>query len=407
MKRVVITGLGLVTPIGGSLDEVSEAVREGRSGVREQPEWSKIGHLATRVGGEVREAKLAGADRKKLRTMGRVARLALTAAERAVDDSGLARDGLTDPRVGLAFGSTHGSSSAYVDFARPLFARNSFEGLPSTSYLKFMSNTCATNLASFYGIRGRVISTCAACVSGSQAIGAGLEAIRAGHADVMICGGAEELHWTHAGVFDVMMATSTRYNGSPSETPRPFDAERDGLVVAEGAGAVILESLEHARARDARVHVELLGYGTGCDGTHVTNPSAEGMAFAIRLGLSNARVSADDVDYVNAHATATEVGDLAESRAVHAVFGDSVPVSSSKGNMGHTLGACGAIEVGLCAAMMRDAFLAPTLNLTRVDERCAPLDHIIGGARDAKPRLIVSNNFAFGGINTSLVLGAL
>lgn len=401
-RRVAITGIGLVTPIGGSLDAVSEALRGDVSGVRVQESWAKIGHLATRLGGECEEVRLAGRDRKKIRSMGRVARLALTATERALEDAGI--DDLSHPRVGLAYGSTHGSSSAYVDFARPLFARDSFEGLPSTSYLKFMSHTCAANLASYYGVHGRVISTCAACVSGSQAIGAGYEAIKLGGADVMVCGGAEELHWTHAGVFDVMMATSARFNDRPSESPRPFDAARDGLVVSEGAGTVVLEDLERAEARGAHVHAELIGYGTNCDGTHVTNPSAEGMAAAIRLALADAGLAPDEIEYVNAHATATDVGDIVESKAMHEVFGEGVPVSSSKGFMGHTLGACGAIEVGLCLAMMRDRFLAPTKNLSEVDPRCAPLDHVIGSPRSAAPTVVMTNNFAFGGINTSLIL---
>lgn len=253
-QRVVITGVGLVTPIGSSLEACSRALREDVSGVRVQPEWAQLGHLATRLGGEVLGVKMAGKDRKKIRSMGRVARLALTATEQAIADAGLGPDEIADLRTGLAYGSTHGSSSAYVDFARPLLARDSFEGLPSTSYLKFMSHTCAANLAQYYGVRGRVVSTCAACVSGSQAVGTGYEAIRAGRADVMICGGAEELHWTHAGVFDVMYATSTRYNESPERSPRPFDAARDGLVVAEGAGTVILEDYERAKARGATIY---------------------------------------------------------------------------------------------------------------------------------------------------------
>jgi 3-oxoacyl-[acyl-carrier-protein] synthase II len=406
MRRVVITGIGLTTPIGCSLDAVSRALRENVSGVRYQKSWDGIGGLSTRLGGEVSGVTLAGTDRKKIRAMGRVARLALTATEGAIADAGLKPEDLMHPRTGLAYGSTHGSSSAYVDFAGPLLSRMSFEGLPTTSYLKFMTHTCAANLAQYYGITGRVVSTCAACVSGSQAVGAGLEAIRAGKADVMICGGADELHWTHAGVFDVMYATSTK-NDRPDRTPRPFDVARDGLVVAEGAGTVILEDYERALRRGATIHAEVLGYGTSCDGTHVTNPSAEGMAAAIRGGLEDAGVSADAIDYVNAHATATEVGDLAESRAMNAVFGDRTPVSSLKGFMGHTLGACGAIEVGLCVAMMRDGFLAPTKNLETVDPRCAPLDHVMGSARDARPSVVMSNNFAFGGLNTSLVLGAL
>jgi 3-oxoacyl-[acyl-carrier-protein] synthase II len=273
--------------------------------------------------------------------------------------------------------------------------------------LKFMSHTTAANLALFYGIRGRIIPTSAACVSGSLAVGSGYEAIRAGHADVMICGGAEELHPVPIGVFDIMRATSTRYNDRPDASPRPFDADRDGLVVGEGAGTVILESLDHARRRSAEAYGEVVGYGTNCDGTHVTSPSADGMAAAMRLALEDARLSPDDVDYVNAHATATEVGDVAESLATAEVLGDSVPVSSTKGATGHTLGASGAHEVAFCLAMMRGGFLAPTRNLERPDPACAPLAHVTGEAREASPRTVMTNNFAFGGINTSLLLRAL
>lgn len=407
MTRVVITGFGMVTPVGDDHATVSRALQEDRSGVRFQDEWARFDGLATRLGGEVTGLTLAGRDRKKLRSMGRVARLALSATERAIEDAGLSADEVRAERTGLAYGSTHGSSAAYVDFARPLLARDSFEGLPSTSFLKFMSHTCAANLAQYYGIRGRVVSTCAACVSGSQAIGAGLEAIRSGAADTMICGGSEELHWTHAGVFDVMLATSTRYHERPDLTPRPFDQKRDGLVVGEGAGTLVLESLEHAEARGARIHAEVRGYASNCDGTHVTNPSADGMAKVIGLALHDAALDADRIDYVNAHATATEVGDLAESEAMHRVFSDRTPVSSAKGFMGHTLGACGAIEAGLCVLMMKEGFLAPTKNLETVDPRCAPLDHIIGDPRRAEPRTVMTNNFAFGGINTSLVLSLM
>jgi 3-oxoacyl-[acyl-carrier-protein] synthase II len=396
--RVAITGLGVVTPLGHDLPTLVEGLREGRSGVRRQPSWDGIGQLDARVAGEVVDLPKGKHDRKKVRTMGRVARLALAATEAALADAGL--DGVADPRVGLAYGSTHGSSSAYVDFARPLLANDSFEGLSTTSYLKFMSNTCTTNLAQYYGVRGPVLSTCAACVSGSQAVGAGVEAIRAGRVDVMICGGAEELHWTHAGVFDAMMAASTRVDG----TPRPFDAGRDGLVIGEGAGTVVLERWEHAVARGARIRAEVEGYGTNCDGTHVTQPSAEGMAGAMRLALQDAGAEAADVDYVCAHATATEVGDLAEAEATHAVFGDATPVSSLKGYMGHTLGACGAIEVAACVAMMEAGFVAATKHLERVDPRAAPLDHLLDAAhREQRLERVISNNFAFGGINTSLI----
>jgi len=336
--------------------------------------------------------------------MGRVALLATYATERAIADAGLGADVVQNGEVGLAYGSTHGSSSAQEEFCRTLFARNGVGGIPSSTYLKFMSNTCAVNVANFFGIRGRVISTCSACTSASHAIGYGYEAIRTGQVDVMLCGGAEEMHFTHAAVFDILYATTTHFNDRPEASPRPFDADRDGLVVAEGAGTLVLESETSARRRGAHLHGEVIGFGTSCDGTHVTMPSADGMASAMKQALADARLAPSDVDYVNAHATATDVGDVAESQATLQVFGDRVPISSTKGHTGHTLGACGAIESAFCLTMMNEGFLVPTRNLDNPDPRCAKLNYLRGEVRSAPNlRIVMNNNFAFGGINTSLV----
>ena len=203
-------------------------------------------------------------------------------------------------------------------------------------------------------------------------------------------------------VFDVLYAASTR-NDEPDQSPRPFDAARDGMVVGEGAGCLVLEALEFAQRRGARIYAEVLGYGTNCDGRHLTNPDPEGMAQAMRLGLADAEIDADAVDYVNAHGTGTETGDIAESQATHAVFGSNTPVSSFKGHLGHTLGACGALESWMTIGMMCEEKIAPTLNLIDVDERCASLDYVKGEPREIPVDIAVSNNFAFGGINTSLV----
>jgi 3-oxoacyl-[acyl-carrier-protein] synthase II len=237
-------------------------------------------------------------------------------------------------------------------------------------------------------------------------VGAGYETIRAGIQDVMLVGGAEELHYSHGAIFDIMYATSRR-NDTPDLTPRPFDKGRDGLVIGEGAGTFVLESYERAKARGAFIHAEILGYGTNCDGTHVTNPSANGMAGAMELALRDAELSPDRIDYVNAHATATEVGDIAESLATAKTLGVQVPISSTKSFTGHTLGACGTIEAAFCVAMMREGWIAPNRTLDEVDTRCAPLAYVGKEARDAKPRITMSNNFAFGGMNTSLILGAV
>jgi 3-oxoacyl-[acyl-carrier-protein] synthase II len=282
------------------------------------------------------------------------------------------------------------------------FLAGTVKGIAATDYVQFMSHTCAANLAIFFGVKGRLIPTCSACTSGSQAIGYACETIRAGRQAVMIAGGAEELHPIDAAVFDIMYATSTR-NDAPATTPRPFDRDRDGLVVGEGAATLVLEDLEHARARGARIHAEVVGFATNCDGRHMTNPDPEGMQRVIEEALRDAGIDAAAVGYVNAHGTATKLGDVAETVATHRVFGPWTPISSLKGIMGHTLGACGALEAWMTLAMVEEGWVAPTLNLEEVDPDCAPLDHVVRGPRAVDAEYVVSNNFAFGGVNTSLV----
>ncbi|MFW5921614.1 MAG: beta-ketoacyl-ACP synthase [Polyangiales bacterium] len=405
-RRVAITGLGLATPIGHTLDAVRDALTAGRHGIRPQPDWDRHEELLTRLGASVEGLDLARWPRKTIRTMGRVARLAAHATEEAVADAGLESHVVQSGRTGLAYGSTHGSSAALERFALTLETPNALLGLGSAGYLQFMSHTCAVNLATFLGIRGRVLTTCSACVSGSQALGLGYETIRYGIQDVMICGGAEELHYVSTGVFDVLQATSTKYNAEPDASPRPFDRDRDGLVVGEGAGTLVLEEWERAKKRGAPIYGEIIGFGTSCDGTHVTAPSSDGMAMAMRHALEDAELSPEDVGYINAHATGTEVGDRGESRATWSVFGESVPVSSTKGHTGHTLGASGAIEAAFSLVMMREGFLASNRNLDTPDPECASLDYVRGDVREARPRVVMSNNFAFGGINTSLLVRA-
>jgi len=403
-RRVVVTGIGLASPIGNDLRTATAALREGRHGIVTMPEWAEVQGLSTRLAGIAKDVPFADYPRKKTRSMGRVALLATYATEQALKDAGLGPDLSSMPDVGLAYGSTHGSSSAQEEFCRTLFARNGLRGIPSTSYLKFMSNTCVVNLAAFFGVHGRVISTCSACTSASNAIGYGFEAIRDGQLDVMLCGGAEEMHFTHAAVFDILYATSRRYNDRPGEGSRPFDADRDGLVVAEGAATFVLEEEQRARRRGAHIHGEVIGFGTSCDGQHVTQPSADGMANAMKNALASARLGPSDVDYINAHATATDIGDIAESQATMQVFGDKIPISSTKGHTGHTLGACGALESAFCLSMMVEGFLAPTKNLDKPDPRCAPLRYVRKEAVDAPDlNIVMNNNFAFGGINTSLI----
>jgi 3-oxoacyl-[acyl-carrier-protein] synthase II len=397
----------MASPIGNSLSESMESLRAGRHGFSYKGEWDSVKHLRTRLAADVKGIDFAAyMPRRERRTMGRVAMLAAYAADQAIADASLERGDLASPRVGLAFGSTEGSSSTETGWYRAIFESGGMRGVAPSDYLKFMSHTCAANLGVRYGIRGRVISTCAACVSGSQAVGTGFEAIRAGIADVMICGGAEEMHFTHAGIFDIMHAASTAHNDAPDRASRPFDEERDGLVVGEGGGALILEEREAARARGARVHAEVLGYAITCDGTHITSPTPQGMSSAMMSALDNADLSPGNIEYINAHATGTEKGDIAESQAMESIFGNRVPVSSTKSFTGHTLGACGAIESGFTIQMMREGWFAPNRTLESLDPRCSDLDYVIDGGRELRASIVMNNNFAFGGINTSLIFAA-
>jgi 3-oxoacyl-[acyl-carrier-protein] synthase II len=406
-RRVVVTGIGLASPLGCDLGEAAARLRAGGHGIVAMPEWEQVGHLAPRVAARVAVPRELELPHKAARTMGRVAQLATIATQIAVRDAGLTPDEFADGTIGVAYGSTHGSSQANEDWARKLGTQGGFLGLSSTTYLKFMSHTTAANLATHFGVHGRVICTSAACVSATQAIGHGFETIGAGLADVMLCGGAEELHFTHAAVFDMLHAASKAFNATPELTPRPFDQRRDGLVIGEGAGTLVLEDHDRARRLGKRIYAEIVGFGTNCDGTHVTNPSADGMRGSMQLALRSAGIGPDAIDHVNAHATGTTIGDIAESQATHAVFGDRVPVSSLKGHLGHTLGACGSIEIALAIAMLREGWIAPTRNLEAVDPQCAPLDYVRGEPRSARLTRVLCNKFAFGGINTSVVVAAV
>jgi 3-oxoacyl-[acyl-carrier-protein] synthase II len=404
MRRVVVTGMAGLCPLGQSWDEVGKRLRAGVSGVSVQPGWETYTGLRTRLAASVPDfAVPAHYARKKVRTMGRVSLMATRATELALQDAGLlGSNEVTGGDMGIAYGSTTGSPPAMEVYARMFQGERSIKGIAATDYPQFMSHTCAANLGLFFGIRGRVIPTCSACTAGSQGIGYAYEAIRYGRQTMMVAGGAEELHAINAAVFDIVYATSV-LNEAPQTTPRPFDVSRDGLVVGEGAGTLILEELEHARGRGARIHAEVVGFATNCDGSHMTNPDAEGMRAVMALALADARLAAGDIGYVNAHATGTELGDIAESHATAAVFGKSVPVSSFKGHMGHTLGACGALEAWMTIHMVHEGWLAPTLNLEQPDPRCADLEYVQGAGRDRRVEHFVTNNFAFGGVNTSLV----
>ena len=405
MKRVVVTGFGALSPLGHDWPSVRSRLREGRSGVQIIDYWREFKGLQTGVGAPAAPFELPAErySRKHTRSMGRVALMATRASELALRDAGLFGDPVvTGGRMGIAYGSSTGSPDATADFATMLL-RKSTEGITANSYLKMMAHTAAVNIGVYFGITGRIITTSSACTSASQGIGYAFEMIRAGKQQVMLAGGAEELDPTEAAVFDTLFATTVRYNERPHETPRPFDADRDGLVVGEGACTLVLEELSSALARGATIHAELIGFGTNSDGAHVTQPGAETMATAMRLALEDAGVAPEQIGYINAHGTSTPQGDIAESHATARVFGGAVPISSLKSYMGHTMGACGSLEAWISIEMMREGWFAPTLNLKRVDPQCAALDYIMNEGRELQTDLVMSNNFAFGGINTSLI----
>jgi 3-oxoacyl-[acyl-carrier-protein] synthase II len=402
-RRVAVTGMSGVTALGNDWPAIRARLAEGRTGVKRMTEWDRYRSLNTRLAAPVEGFDVEERyDRKKLRTMGPVARMAVYASEQALADAGLLNERcLADGRTGVAYGSSFGSHQAVLGFAELMLSGNSSK-LTGTNYVQMMSHTAAVNIGLFFGLTGRIVPTSSACTSGSQGIGYAYEMIRHGQQDVMLAGGAEELSVGDAAAFDTLYATSVK-NDAPQSTPRPFDRDRDGLVIGEGAATLVLEEMEHAKARGARIHAEVVGYGTNSDGRHITQPAAETMQTALRLALDAAALAPEAIGFVNGHGTATDWGDVAESNATAAVFGARMPIHSLKSYFGHTLGACGSIEAWLGIAMMNENWFAPTANLAHVDERCAPLDYVMGEPRRLEIEYLMSNNFAFGGINTSLI----
>ena len=403
MHRVVITGMAGISALGSDWASIEAGFLSNRNAVRVMPEWDRYVDLNTRLAAPVIGfSPPAHWTRKQLRSMGRVSQLAVCAAERALDDAGLLDDpSIKDGRMGVACGSSTGSTAEIRAFGNMLL-NNVTDDLNANTYVRMMPHTTAANISIFFELKGRIIPTSSACTSGSQGIGYAYEAIRFGRQSMMLAGGAEELCASEAVVFDALYATSQK-NTTPELTPRPYDSQRDGLVIGEGAGIFVLESLEHAQARGARIHAEIVGFGSNSDGSHITRPQAATMQVAMELALADAGLPPQAIGYVNGHGTATEQGDIAESHATLAVFGPDMMISSQKSYLGHTLGACGALESWFCIKMMNHNRYHATLNLTQPDPRCGALDYIMNGPRSAHHEYVMNNNFAFGGVNTSLI----
>lgn len=403
MKRVVITGMAGITSLGSDWASIEANFSANRSGIRRMDEWDRFTELNTRLAGPVDDFTVpAHWTRKQLRSMGRVSRLSVKAAEQALQHAGLIDDSsIRDGRMGVACGSSTGSTEEIKAFGNMLL-NSVADGLNANSYIRMMPHTTAANISIFFGLTGRVIPTSSACTSGSQGIGYAYEAIKFGRLPMMLAGGAEELCATEAMVFDALYATSLK-NDAPHTTPRPYDGGRDGLVIGEGAGMLVLEELEHALARGATIHAELVGFGSNADGRHATKPEQLTMRRAMELALEDAGLAPEAIGYVNGHGTATEQGDIAETLATQALFGSRMPISSQKSYLGHTLGACGALESWFSIEMMNRDRYVHTLNLDAIDPRCGDLDYLVGEPRTMQHEYVMNNNFAFGGINTSLI----
>ena len=403
MNRVVVSGIGGISAFGRDWASIQTAFKQGRNAVQNMGWQGQYPDLEAQLGAPIEGyAPPAHWTRKQLRSMGRVSYLCVDAAEQALADAGLLGDErIKDGRMGVACGSSTGSTQDIRDVGELLITGKS-QNFSANTYVRMMPHTTAANIGIFFGLTGRIIPTSSACSSGSQGIGYAYEAIKYGMIEMMLAGGGEEFCPSEVYVFDSLYAASRR-NNEPAKTPRPYDAGRDGLVIGEGAGILVLESLAHAQARGAKIYAEIVGYGANSDGSHVTRPQKATMQRCMALALEDAGLEPAQIGYVNGHGTATEQGDIAETQATEALFGSRMPISSQKSYLGHTLGACGALESWFSIEMMNSGWFAPTLNLDHIDPRCGRLDYIRGQGREIDTDYVMNNNFAFGGVNTSLV----
>ncbi len=400
MRRVVVTGLGITSCLGNDADTVSAALREGRSGIRHIPLYAELG-FRSHVGGAPEIDLDAQIDRKQKRFMGDAAAFAHIALRDAIADAGLDEALVSQPRTGLIAGSGGGSAEWQIEAADLLRARGIRKVGP---YMvpRTMCSTVSATLATAFKIKGVSYSISAACATSAHCIGAAADLIRAGRQDIVFAGGGEELHWALTMMFDAMGALSSKRNDDPTHASRPYDADRDGFVIAGGGGMLVLEDYDHAVKRGARIHAELLGYGVTSDGADMVAPSGEGAVRCMQMALEGVTAP---LDYLNTHGTSTPLGDVIELDAIRNALGDALPpISSTKALSGHSLGAASVHEAIYCLLMMRDGFIAGSANIETLDEGAAAFP-IVQTSRDAKLDTVMSNSFGFGGTNASLVLG--
>jgi 3-oxoacyl-[acyl-carrier-protein] synthase II len=409
-RRVVITAASAITPIGHGKDQIVNSLLTGISGVKTLREDELISrYIHSKVYGTVDYPINYDFKRHNRKTMAPCAYYACQVAKEVLEQSGLTSEFITSGKLGVAFGSIHGSPITQRDIYRKFFGATdnaTYKTIGAVDYLKTMVHTTAVNITKMFGITGRVISSGTACTTSSQSIGYGYESVKFGMQEAMLCGAADEYDAITVAVFDNLLACSTAFNSDPGRTPRPFDKLRDGLVVGEGAGAVMLEEYEFAKKRGADILAEVVGFACNNNGGDLILPNLTGITNTLKLGLENAKINSEEVDLVSAHATATKMGDVIEAQAINNVFGDHPYVVGLKSYMGHTMAACGSIETILSLYMMQEGFIAPTLNLEEVDERCAMIKHVQKILQHPVKTAAIQN-FAFGGVNTILLIRKL
>jgi 3-oxoacyl-[acyl-carrier-protein] synthase II len=403
MRRVVVTGMGAISPFGKGVGLLMDSLMAGKSSVRIVPELAGIRGLRTRVAALAQDVDPKEIPRRFRRSMSNMSVYAALASQEALAMSGLTEEHCGSGMMGISMGSTVGSPIATHDFYKDFLPENTIENTRATFFFQIMNHSCASNVAQVLGITGRMFAPSSACSTSNQAIGFGYETIAFGKQEQMLCGGADEFHPLSAATFDIINAASIAYNDRPHMTPRPFDVRRDGVVCAEGAGVLLLESLDSALKRGAPILAEVAGFATVSDPGNIADPNSDSIEACIRAALVDGGIEPDEVDYINAHATGTIQGDVAEGKAIQEIFGNRAPVSSLKGHLGHTMAASGALETIATIEMMNRECLIPTLNLEEVDPSCAGLA-LIRHVEEAHVKIAVKNNFALGGVNTCIVL---
>jgi 3-oxoacyl-[acyl-carrier-protein] synthase I len=399
VRRVAVVGRGIVSAIGNNTTEVLASLQHGRSGIEFIPERKELGFRSA-LGGRIKNLSALGVPKRNLRQMGRGAQLAVHAAQQALEDTGLEPRILQSGQVGIVMGSIGNAQDIYSQ-CRGFYDKSLRLG--GTAMQRAMTDSVSANLSVLLGTQGYALTCSAACATGAVTIGLASQLIRWGLQDLCICGGTQEDGWEGVCHFDALHAFSIRED-EPTKASRPFDQYRDGLVPSAGAGVVIIEDLEHAQQRGARIYAELLGFAMNSDGYDMTVPSGEGSRRCMQLALEDAGIQPEEVDYVNAHASSTPVGDAAEAQAIATVFGKSPLVSSTKSMTGHELGAAGSNELIYCLLMMQHQFIAPNINVEEIDPQCTGINLVANQAREAQIDVAVSNSFGFGGVNTCIVL---